>query len=37
MQKMGATQYKPVSNKLEGPDLFLAVVLKGHGIPPRPG
>lgn len=36
MQRMGAGQYKPVSNKLEGPDLFLAVIMKGHGLT-RPG
>ncbi|KAL3145270.1 hypothetical protein ABBQ32_001009 [Trebouxia sp. C0010 RCD-2024] len=32
-QRTGAAQAKPVSQKLEGPDLFLAVVSRGHGIP----
>jgi hypothetical protein len=31
LQRVGATQAG--ANKLEGPDLFLAIATKGHGVP----
>ena len=35
LQRAGAAQatQTPFGKKLEGPDLFLAVATKGHGIP----